>query len=487
MLLKKEESRAEGDLQLEAGPLYAAAHGALRPESSNIMNTETQRNLEQYIDHDVLDQNGDKIGTLHCLWSDGSGEPAYLGVQTGWLFGKTHVVPADRTEVNDNSRRIRLPYTAEQVKNAPSYDPAVELDSNIQSQVSSYYGTYSQDSTAAQTRSQTRSGSSTQERGARQERASVKLHEEQVKIGKRQVEAGGVRLRKVIRTETVNQPVELQREEIVVERVPASGESRAGAKDFQQEDIFIPLRREEAVVEKQTRVREEVRVSKKAQTERQNVSEQVRKEDVEVQNTGTSQAGSKSGGSTSRQQRQPQRAGQRGTKAVFCLCRNEQQASDIVSQLKQSGFSKNDISVLFPDKRGTRDFAHEKNTKAPEGATTGGVSGGILGGAFGWLVGIGALAIPGLGPFVAAGPLAAALSGAAVGAGTGGIIGALVGMGIPEYEAKRYEGKLREGNLLISVHSDNSDETRRAKEIFERAGATDISDTGEQKVMDRAA
>ena len=155
--------------------------------------------------------------------------------------------------------------------------------------------------------------------------------------------------------------------------------------------------------------------------------------------------------------------------------------------MKQAGFSKNDISVLFPDKRGTKDFAHEKNTKAPEGATTGGVSGGVLGGVFGWLVGIGALAIPGLGPFIAAGPIAAALSGAAVGAGAGGLIGALVGLGIPEYEAKRYEGKLREGNLLVSVHSDNSDETRRAKDIFQRAGASDISAAGEEKVMDKAA
>src|SRR6185312_6052155 len=131
------------------------------------------------------------------------------------------------------------------------------------------------------------------------------------------------------------------------------------------------------------------------------------------------------------------------------------QADQIVDRRKNAGFSNNDISVLFPDKETTRDFAHEKNTKAPEGIATGAGTGGVLGGALGWLAGIGALAIPGVGPFIAAGPILAALSGAAVGATLGGITGALVGMGIPEYEAKRYEGKIRSGNILISVHSDN--------------------------------
>lgn len=165
--------------------------------------------------------------------------------------------------------------------------------------------------------------------------------------------------------------------------------------------------------------------------------------------------------------------------AVFCIAKNEVQANRIVSEMKAGGFSNNDISVLFPDKQGTRDFAHEKHTKAPEGATTGAGAGGLLGGGLGWLVGIGALAIPGVGPFIAAGPIMAALGGAALGATVGGVTGALVGMGIPELEAKRYEGKLKEGNILISVHSDNSDERSRAKDIFKRAGAEDISSTGE--------
>src|SRR6202023_49398 len=123
--------------------------------------------------------------------------------------------------------------------------------------------------------------------------------------------------------------------------------------------------------------------------------------------------------------------------------------------------------VLFPDKTGTRDFAHEQHTKAPEGAVTGAGSGALLGGALGWMVGIGALAIPGLGPFIAAGPIMAALAGAAGGAAAGGLAGALIGMGIPEYEAKRYEGKVKAGNILISIHTEDSEERDRAKEILE--------------------
>jgi hypothetical protein len=169
-------------------------------------------------------------------------------------------------------------------------------------------------------------------------------------------------------------------------------------------------------------------------------------------------------------------------KAVFCIAQSETQAEAIVNQLKNAGFSNNDISVLFPDKRGTKDFAHEYHTKAPEGATAGAGAGGVVGGALGWLAGIGALAIPGLGPFIAAGPIMAALSGVAVGAAVGGLTGALIGMGIPEFEAKRYEGKLRSGNILISVHSEDSKQTRRAKEIFEEFKAEDIATAGEANV-----
>src|SRR5438045_2429920 len=162
------------------------------------------------------------------------------------------------------------------------------------------------------------------------------------------------------------------------------------------------------------------------------------------------------------------------SKSVFGIAKTEEQAVTIVERARDSGFSGDDVSVIFPDTGTSRQFAFAKATKAPEGATTGAVTGGVLGGVAGWLVGIGSLAIPGIGPFVAAGPIMAALGGAAAGAATGGIAGALVGMGIPEYEAKRYEGRVQSGDILISVHADDRDEAKRAKDIFERAGAEDI-------------
>jgi hypothetical protein len=166
-------------------------------------------------------------------------------------------------------------------------------------------------------------------------------------------------------------------------------------------------------------------------------------------------------------------------RSVLCLVDTETQADAIVAKLRSGGFGDNDISVLFPDKGTTRDFAHKKETKMPEGATIGAGAGGAIGGTIGLLAGIGALAIPGLGPFIAAGPIIAALSGGAIGAGVGGLAGALVGLGIPEYEAKRYEGKVKEGGILISVHSESNEETHSAKVIFKEEGAHDISSTGE--------
>jgi uncharacterized protein (TIGR02271 family) len=449
------------------------------------MNTENKRNLGQYIDHNVVDQNGNKIGKLQCLWGDSSDEPAYLGVQTGWLFGKTHIVPAEAAQVNARQQTIRLPYDEKKVKDAPYYETGVELSPNVQQQVRAYYGLPGASAAqgAGKQQGQQQAGRGD---GGTQQAATVQLHEEQVKVGKREVEAGGVKLRKVVRTETVNQPVELKREEIVVERVSGSQaglKEQPGCEGFKEQDIYIPLRREEAVVEKESRVREEVRVSKKAETERQNISQQVRKEDVEIQRSGQMPSGGKPRGTTPAGRRS---ADKKGTRAVFGILKDQAAASRAVDQLKAAGFSQDDVSVLFADKRGTKDFAHEKNTKAPEGATTGGTTGGIVGGALGWLAGIGALAIPGAGPFIAAGPIMAALGGAAVGAGTGGIIGALIGLGMPEYEAKRYEGRLKEGNVLVSVDSDNSDETDRAKKILDDAGAEDISATNEEKVSAHA-
>jgi hypothetical protein len=169
-------------------------------------------------------------------------------------------------------------------------------------------------------------------------------------------------------------------------------------------------------------------------------------------------------------------------KAVFGIAKTESQAIKIAEDLKAAGFTPNDISVLFPDKQGSKDFAHEQHTKAPEGAAAGAGTGAVLGGAFGWLAGIGSLAIPGLGPMIAAGPIMAALAGAAGGAAAGGLAGALIGLGIPEYEAKRYEGKIKDGNILISVHTEDSTMRDHAKKILEADGAEDISYTGEASV-----
>ncbi|MDB5386986.1 MAG: hypothetical protein JWM11_2632 [Planctomycetaceae bacterium] len=168
--------------------------------------------------------------------------------------------------------------------------------------------------------------------------------------------------------------------------------------------------------------------------------------------------------------------------SVYCLVKSNSQAAAITDRLRIAGFSANDISALFPDKQGTRDFAHQNSTKAPEGAAVGVGSGAILGGALGWLAGVGALAIPGVGPLIAAGPIMAALSGAAAGGALGGISGALVGMGIPEYEAQRYEGKLREGNILLAVHTESSEEASRARQIFIDEKAESISTGAEASV-----
>lgn len=165
--------------------------------------------------------------------------------------------------------------------------------------------------------------------------------------------------------------------------------------------------------------------------------------------------------------------------AVFGIYRDRSEAEQAVDALVRAGFRTEDISVLLPENSGTKDFAHEKHTKAPEGATTGAGAGAVVGGTIGLLAGIGALAIPGLGPFIAAGPIMAALAGVGTGGVVGGIIGALVGMGIPEYEAKRYEGRIREGKILLSVHCDNSDWVKRAKDVLETSGAQDVSSAGE--------
>jgi uncharacterized protein (TIGR02271 family) len=245
-------------------------------------------NWEQYIGHHVIDRDEEVIGKLNSLWTDDAGDPAFLGVKTGWILGKTHVVPAEAAEVDRRRERIRLPFSVQAVKDAPTFDPDCELSDADEQRIRQYFSSF------GYKQSQQRSGSMAsgsvasgqRPTGQTAEQASVKLTEEQVKVGKREVIAGGVRLRKIIRTETVNQPVELRREELVVERVPATEATGRAQHEFQQREIYVPLRREEPVIQKEARVREEVRVRKDARTDKQTVSEQVRKEDVEIQREG---------------------------------------------------------------------------------------------------------------------------------------------------------------------------------------------------------
>ena len=173
--------------------------------------------------------------------------------------------------------------------------------------------------------------------------------------------------------------------------------------------------------------------------------------------------------------------------AVFGIFHTEDQAGRSVEDLVGSGFTHDDISVLLPDKQSTRNFAHQKNTKSPEGTTAGVTAGGLIGGTLGLLAGIGVLVIPGVGAFIAAGPIMSALAGLGAGGAVGGLIGALVGMGIPEYEAKRYEGKIKVGGVLLSVHCDTSAEIARAKDVLKQTGGQDISSTGEARAAEPVA
>ena len=167
--------------------------------------------------------------------------------------------------------------------------------------------------------------------------------------------------------------------------------------------------------------------------------------------------------------------------AVYAIYPSRLSLEEGVDSLRAAGFRNTDISVLFPENEGTKEFAVEKHTKAPEGTAAGATSGAVIGGALGWLVGAGLIAIPGIGPLVAAGPIVGLLTGIGAGGVTGGLLGALIGMGVPEYEAKRYEGRLRTGGILLSVHCDDGEWSRQAKEILDQTGAVDISSSGEAK------
>lgn len=173
------------------------------------------------------------------------------------------------------------------------------------------------------------------------------------------------------------------------------------------------------------------------------------------------------------------------TQSIVCIVPLESQAERIIDSLRTAGFANSDISVLMPDTVGVRDVGHEKHSKAPEGAAVGGAAGAVVGGALGWLAGICALAIPGVGPFVAAGPIMAALGGAAIGSATGGVTGSLIGLGIPEIEAKVYEDRLRDGNVLLCVHTESGEQIKRAEEIFKANNAKDVKRMSETKAPAR--
>jgi len=451
------------------------------------MNEENEGNhvdLADFIGHHVVDREGETVGRLECLWQDHNGKPAFIGVHSGWLVGRTHVVPLDGTEVNAVSRIIRLAYTQEHVRQAPTAEPGVTLDEGTERAVCDFYD-LPWDRKPPEERTATP-----------QEEAHLQLHKEELKVGKRQVVYGGVRVRKIVRTETVQVPVELRREEIVIERIPAdeanacianqaapalaSGAPHGNGGATGDEEIFIPLMREEPVVEKERHVTEEVHLTKQMKTEHQTVSDQVRKEEVHIEKSPTRKRGrakrAQGAQFASGAHEPPQHAGRR---AVFGIVRTQAQALAISEDLRSSGFAREDISVIFSDRDSTREFARESGTKAPEGAVAGAATGAGVGGALGWLAGIGGLAIPGLGPFVAAGPIMAALRGAAVGGAAGGLTGALVGLGIPEQDAQRYQGRLQEGNIFISVHCDSERDARRALDIFAEHGAEDVASANE--------
>ena len=290
------------------------------------LSSRTAENIHDLLDYQVLDRADNEIGTLHSFWADHTtGKPEFVGVKTGWLFGQNHVLPVDRVEFDDAARTVRVPYDAEFVKGAPSFDADAEITDEEEAEIYRYYqgrtgGAATSETTTRTTLTDTTgytgaartadtgaagytaagAAAGAAATGATAARATdttaatartatdkdtieVPLTEEQVRVGKRTVDAGQVRLRKIVRTEVVNQPVEVKREDVVIER-DGAGEVRAGstAGDFKEEVIDVPLTREEAVVQKDAQVTGAVRLKKTAEAETQNVSETVRKEDVEV-------------------------------------------------------------------------------------------------------------------------------------------------------------------------------------------------------------
>ena len=266
-------------------------------KSLSTINSNSHANL---FDHAVVAQAGESIGTLHSMWnSQHTGELEFLGVKTGWLFGSNHVVPAEQAQIDEAARTIQVPYLLAKIKDAPTIEADATISDEQEAEIYRYYGVGRTTATATSMRTNeyaaagATAGATAATAGntttdvAREAKAGndieVALSEEQVKVGKRTVDAGSVRLRKVIRTEIVNQPVEIRHEDVVVERVSADQvHGGAATSDFQDKTIDVPLTREEVVVSKEARVTGAVRLHKTAEAETQNVSETVRKEDVEV-------------------------------------------------------------------------------------------------------------------------------------------------------------------------------------------------------------
>jgi len=280
---------AAGPVGTGIGAATGAVVGAIGGAAAGEKFDSSNADLDRYLDYTVIDRDGEKVGSVDAVWEDHTQQAAYIAVRTGWLgLGKAHVVPAEGADVSEATRKIRLPYSGDAIKNAPSFEQQADIDDAAERQIAEYYSGYGYAASCGTEEHGSMMEDRTRDVDTTEKEVRMTLNQEEVNIGKREVEAGGVRLRKIIRTETINQPVELQREEIVVERVPASGRTPSRSDvAFREEEVYIPLRREEPVVEKTSRATEEIRVGKKRETERRDVSETVRREDVDVQRQGS--------------------------------------------------------------------------------------------------------------------------------------------------------------------------------------------------------
>jgi uncharacterized protein (TIGR02271 family) len=278
----------------------------------NHTNAERHHDLNQLFGYDVVDSHKESVGTIDNIWVDDAGQPAFFGIQTGWL-GKVHVVPAHGADVNYEGRKIRLHHPKDKVKDAPSFDTSADLSREQEDEVYRYYGLSRGATTAPTTQRETAGMTDQPEAPIHREKAdlpyqeirgvkhpeqtglgehpkghlesdeekTIQLNEEEARVRKQERDAGGVRLRKIIRTETVHKPVELKHEDIEIERVP-SGEGEAAGSDLREDETYIPLRREEATLEKETHAKEQVKVHKKTTSEEKELSGEVRQEDLEI-------------------------------------------------------------------------------------------------------------------------------------------------------------------------------------------------------------